>query len=1201
MAQDRSRSAFDVRKPKHWSSLQAQQGRLLSDDDWNEADAIDKDDLRHVHAHVIGPAGSPDDGFRLSNPRVSGTAIDFDLLPGTMYVGGLRVTLEQSEAFSLQRDWLQQPASERPALGNAERIDLAYLEVWQQPVTAVEDDELQEVALGGPDTSVRLRTMRRVRLRPNVGTESCATAWAGVVTSLGGLVADNELRNDATLTVGYVPNSGPATDLCSPSAQLGYLGAENQAIRVEVGAGNTFLWGFDNASPLYRVQVTTDASGAQVIHFPSPPRDEAHWPLAQQIVELLPWSAVLPNGEKIAEAAGGFLTRVSASYDPNTQNIKVNPAVPATFGAAWQSRADAGSLGTSSSAFFYLRVWNRGADVASPPQIAFTPGTAVPLTGTGLQITFGGTTFRQGDFWIIAARPRSPAKVVPWSLETGRVAEGVRRFYAPLGLIRWRPGGTHSVIDDCRQVFPPLTRLRGCCTYTVGDQASSFGQFTSIQAAVDALPLDGGKVCVLAGTYTESVTIVGRRNVTIEGCGRRTVLRPTVGTQYTILIAGGRDITVRSLAIDSPDAFGIVLDDLFEKGPQFSLKSVFAKSSRQRVIFEGLAIAVASYAAIAAFGGRGLTIRDCDIVAGPLAEAIGRDDRGRWSAIVSFADDVLIENNRIAAPSESPALPGATTPAGVPTFTRTATGGIQIGSGAERVEIRRNQIEGGNGDGVTLGSWAWAPRQQQPDLEWSTLVSKWTWFPSGISIIINDDGCIEITWDPPPPGGGDGGEDLVPVSMGDVYDVRIIDNSIRRMGRSGIGVVRFFDLSARDEIVGVRGLLVDGNRIQQCLRLPIPELPRTMRDVAAAGAITLAEVSAGLIRDNDISENGRRHFDPVCGVFALRSTGLVLEQNRIVDNAPRVNSDEPARPGWRGGIVLTQALPPQVLIETGLEGLDQIRRQSGEPAVRIADNIVVVPDGRALLVIGIGTMAIVDNNLTSRGVGRSDLTPAFTNTTVFSEAPTARSPLVARVLAQGVLQPLFDLLGGVVVTVANLGLSNELFLQLQYYAQQDDDPEPGPGLDALPAVAASGQILFDDNQVGLDLLAKPTNLILSAVVLFTLDDLAVADNQVEVDAEQDLVLITALLFGFSTRVCGNRIKEPLRTFRRAVGLSAWSHGFLMNTTVANQSSRCITVTGARRQDELNMATTEVFSDVSCRKKLSVVNNTLAARKVRIEE
>jgi hypothetical protein len=542
MAQDRSRSAFDVRTPKHWSGLQAQQGRLLSDDDWNEADAIAQDDARHTRAQVIGPAGSPDDGFKLANPRVTAGAIDFDLSPGTMYTGGLRATLEQPEAFSVQRDWLQQPASERPALGT-ERIDLAYLEVWQQPVTAIEDRELQEVALGGPDTSIRIRTMRRVHLRTNVGTESCATAWAGLVSSLGGLGADNEQVSSATLTIGYVPNSGPATDLCSPAAQLGYLGAENQAIRVEIGAGNSFLWGFDNASPLYRVQLTTDGGGAQVLHFLSPPRDEAHWPLAQQIVELLPWSAVLPNGEKIAETSAGFLTRVSASYDPSTQNIKVTPVVPAGFGTAWQARADAAALGNAASAFFYLRVWNRGADTASPPQIAFTPGTPVVLTGTGLQVTFGGAGFRQGDFWIIAARPESPAKVVPWSLETGRIAEGTRRFYAPLGLIHWRPGGSHSVFD-CRPTFDPLTRPRGCCV-TVSPHSG--WEHTIDEVAGD----DDLCLCFQPGDYTTTRTLVLRnKNVKVHGAGGASRIHGS-GIEAVLRFEGCSRVEISDLAIDA--------------------------------------------------------------------------------------------------------------------------------------------------------------------------------------------------------------------------------------------------------------------------------------------------------------------------------------------------------------------------------------------------------------------------------------------------------------------------------------------------------------------------------------------------------------------------------------------------------------------------------------------------------------------------
>jgi hypothetical protein len=547
MTVDLSRSALDVHVPKHWSSLKAQQGRLLTDDDVNEADEITKEDIRRTRADLIGTSGSPDDGFKIANPRLSGTAMDFDLSPGTIYVGGLRATLESTEAFSLQKDWLQQTAADRPALPGTERIDAVYLEVWQQPVSSTEDDELREVALGGPDTSVRVRTMRRVRVLPNVGTESCSDAWAKVTASLG-LGSDNERTNDATLTVGYLPNTAPAADLCSPSVQSGYLGAENQAIRVQVGSGGkTLLWGFDNASPLYRVIVTTDAAGAPVIEFLQPPKDEAHWPLAQQVVELLPWSAVLPNGEKVADTDSGFLAKVTAAYDPATQTIKVTPDVPAAFGNTWQSRSDAPGISTPQASYFYLRVWNRGADIASPPELPFTVGSPVELADTGITVTITGTTMRPGDFWIIAARPESPAKVVPWALETGRLAEGIRRFYAPLGTVHWRPGGAQSV-NDCRNTFEPLTNPRsGCCVTLVPGP--------SWQHAVGGLAgLDDVCLCFSPGDYSTTEPIVLRnKHVRVHGDGRGSRLRG-VGIENVLQFNGCDSVELTDLAVTADTA-----------------------------------------------------------------------------------------------------------------------------------------------------------------------------------------------------------------------------------------------------------------------------------------------------------------------------------------------------------------------------------------------------------------------------------------------------------------------------------------------------------------------------------------------------------------------------------------------------------------------------------------------------------------------
>ena len=68
-----------------------------------------------------------------------------------------------------------------------------------------------------------------------------------------------------------------------------------------------------------------------------------------------------------------------------------------------------------------------------------------------------------------------------------------------------------GTIEDCRTIVPPLSQDKGCCTFRVGDGVDSFGDFTSIQAAVNALPAEGGEVCILPGRYFEHVRIVKAR------------------------------------------------------------------------------------------------------------------------------------------------------------------------------------------------------------------------------------------------------------------------------------------------------------------------------------------------------------------------------------------------------------------------------------------------------------------------------------------------------------------------------------------------------------------------------------------------------------------------------------------------------------------------------------------------------------------
>lgn len=710
--EDISRAAFDPRK--HYAGVRMQQGRVITDDDWNEGNCIEREDERRIRVDIIGPAGSPDKGFKIANPAIGNNQIDFDIAAGTFYLGGLRLQMDKAQAYGAQSDWLQGPgALQAPA---ADRVDLVFIEAFQEPVGAVEDGELFEVALGGPDTAMRLRTMQRVRILKNV-PPACDQAWQKLVDKLAGVVnEDNELVADTRLTVTYKPGGAPE-DLCTPAVAGGYLGAENQAIRVQLATENSLTWGFDNAAPLYRVQL--DATRKKVTLL-TDPKDQAHWPLAGQIVEILPWSAVLPNNEKVAEMQG-FLATVAGSYNPDTRQLTLTGAVPAVGFDDWKSRPDHADL-AAPGVYYYLRLWHRGSDKASPPAIPFVAGTPVDLGQTGLQVTITGAFRIPGDYWIIAARPETPNRVVPWALEKGRRPHGVRRFYAPLALIAWTfQGGAlaQAAVHDCRRTFPPLMRLRTCCTLTVGDGKVSFGDYDSLTEALESLPASGGNICLLAGVHLANAVIEDRANIRISGCpGRTRVIPWPDGTQPIFQIKDSHGIVLESMDLATLEGTAVVVEG-----------SALGKVRDVEIAHNRI---LAYRNAIQVMQGAGIRIHHNEIRM--------LDKEGGDVAIFILADDGLIERNDISIvppgtvpppPRDGEETPDPTDPcadlrailanryyillyldfvwaAGLVQFSPAnpfqTLGGIQVASGSEQIVILQNRIHGGAGNGIILGS-----------------------------------------------------------------------------------------------------------------------------------------------------------------------------------------------------------------------------------------------------------------------------------------------------------------------------------------------------------------------------------------------------------------------------------------------------------------------------------------------------------------
>src|SRR4029077_16775372 len=86
-------------------------------------------------------------------------AVGLSIEAGRYYVNGQLCELETRCSYAHQADG---GARDRLAPG----AYLLYLDAWQRHISALEAPAIREVALGGPDTATRTRTIAQVRALP---------------------------------------------------------------------------------------------------------------------------------------------------------------------------------------------------------------------------------------------------------------------------------------------------------------------------------------------------------------------------------------------------------------------------------------------------------------------------------------------------------------------------------------------------------------------------------------------------------------------------------------------------------------------------------------------------------------------------------------------------------------------------------------------------------------------------------------------------------------------------------------------------------------------------------------------------------------------------------------------------------------------------------------------------------------------------
>jgi Family of unknown function (DUF6519) len=641
MGSDRARVSYDP--SRKWRGLVAQQGRVTVEADWNEAAAIDAADDRAVTLDVVGPVGTPDNGYavtatRPGSPPASGSPPgsaegDLTVGPGTLYLGGERLDLDAAVDLANQPDWLDPatgtlwvaptPPPTSPPSGTAN--ELVYLLAIEQEVSALEDPALTDVALGGPDTMQRLRILQRFVRWPTQAT-SCDQAWSEVEAAWAGVglklnPASMRLESTAALEVGFVTEPAPP-NACEPVATGGYLGAENQLIRVQVASVDsngvpTIVWGFDDATFLYELtSAQPDSSGQLVLTFASAPVDSYHNPVAGQAVELLRDAASLSPGDPGSATADGFIAAAAGPVFALTQGYETSSGTVAIAGSL-----PAGYQGAEQ---LYLRVWQGSVPAPADTAVALTGAGAT--TGVTVTLSSAGGGFHPGDFWRFALRPSVPNLTYPARYGvTPQAPDGARVLACPVALVTWPAQGS-PVVTSCIPPFDNLVELTarggGCCTVKITPDGLATTPLKTLLA-----PYAGQgpiTVCFAPGTYKLSEPLVFDAtfaNITLEGCGGRAALSgPTnPGAQFLlglIVLEGPSAVTIRGIDLVQP------LVSFAPPANAFTALSTAAGSTVNQTLLDEFGRNLLVAIGISAQNTPGLVVKDCTFTLGVPDQAL---------------------------------------------------------------------------------------------------------------------------------------------------------------------------------------------------------------------------------------------------------------------------------------------------------------------------------------------------------------------------------------------------------------------------------------------------------------------------------------------------------------------------------------------------------------------------------------------------
>lgn len=521
-----SRDGF--RADRRYSGVYQQQGRLITDSDWNELVDIVKDRLDQALVDVVG-SGSPKG--RAAAIQISGGAPK--IVPGVIYAGGVEARVAAAPGitanpfdYDKQADFPSPP----PPPANSYRL---YADVWERPVVALEDDGLRDPALHGADTCTRTQTMAQIKWCPLV--KDPASSF------------ENPGKGNGTLTVAYPQGGGQGgADPCDPQVQeVDPIGGDF-LLRVEV---HDARWPA-NVAPSMPDRVVVKWSrenGAEQFDFEEAP----DW------FKAGPWLFELFNVEN--EKHQGFHLSNHQTWTP--KRAILTPTLPqaAPAGVTSVRRWDGYVVLVRTG-----NTWGVSALAGElPGQTA--PGAAVGVTNGKLTVGLAvleltldvaGKVFLPGDAWSVPVRRAT--YLAGQKLLDAAQPTGILHRYVVLadvqgdGTLRARTSA-----EQRRLAFPTLTDIAAADIGFAKPCNTSVYKDANVQTIADALGLLCNVKAEQIGYTTGQLPAVQEVKTALDelykrvgGSGNRfTVGPPASGAQYPTIQAAISDLRTKTTDI----------------------------------------------------------------------------------------------------------------------------------------------------------------------------------------------------------------------------------------------------------------------------------------------------------------------------------------------------------------------------------------------------------------------------------------------------------------------------------------------------------------------------------------------------------------------------------------------------------------------------------------------------------------------------